>query len=222
MDMEYTPQSISQRMILTASMPFDDVDAIEKLITNYQTSFGWSVLPAYIKTARGIIPKGQTGKLIGLVGYPSGGVSTRTKVNEVRDMVYEGADAFHLVVNTGFVLSGNWDDIQCEILAVVKSAGERPVSLILESAYLSDPQIMRLINNCVEVGIQSIGTSTGWLPMNPDVEQIKRISEMVYGRMQIMAAGVVNFDQVNEFLVAGVDQVIIRQQHAEAILAQVV
>ncbi len=220
--MEYSSQSLSQRMILTASMPFDDLNAIEKLITNYQTSFGWSVLPSYLKTARAVIPKGHTGKLIGLVGYPSGGVSTKTKVNEVRDMVYERADAFHMVVNTGFVLSGNWDDIQCEILSVVKSAGEHPVSLILESAYLSDPQIMRLINNCVEVGIQSIGTSTGWLPMNPDIEQIKRISEMVYGRMQIMAAGVVSLDQVNDFLEAGVDQVIIRQQHAEAILAQVV
>lgn len=218
--MDYTLKTLTQRMILTACMPYDDLNAIEKLLSDYQSSFGWAVLPAFLKTARGLVPKGHVSKLIGLVGYPAGGVSTKTKVNEVRDMVYEGADAFHMVVNTGFVLSGNWDDIQCEILSVVKAAGGRPVSLILESAYLSDPQIMRVINNCVEIGIKSIGTSTGWLPMNPDTDQIKRISEMVYGRMQIMAAGVVSLDQVNDFLAAGVDQVVIRQQHAEAILAQ--
>ncbi len=40
--------------------------------------------------------------------------------------------------------------------------------------------------------------------------------------MKIMAAGAVSLDQVNQFLEAGADQIIIRQQHAEAILAQLV
>jgi deoxyribose-phosphate aldolase len=220
--MEYSPQTLSQRMILTAAMPFDDLRAIEKLMTEHSSVFGLAVLPSYIKPARAMLPKSQESKLIGLVGYPTGGVSTKTKVNEVRDMYYEGADVFHVVVNTSFVLSGNWEDVECELLSVVHEVGDRPVSLILEAAYLSDPQIMRVINICVEVGIQSIGTSTGWLPKNPDLDQIKRISEMVYQRMKIMAAGAVSLDQVNQYLEAGADQIIIRQQHAEAILAQLV
>ena len=219
---EYSPQTLSQRMILTAAMPFDDLQAIEKLMTDYPDSLGLAVLPSYLKSARMMLPKVKESKLIGLVGYPTGGVTTKTKVNEIRDMYYEEADAFHVVVNTSFVLSGNWEDVECELLSVVQAAADRPVSLILEAAYLSDPQIMRLNNICVEVGIKSIGTSTGWLPKNPDREQIKRISEMVYQRMTIMAAGAVSLDQVNEYLEAGADQIIIRQQHAEAILAQVV
>ncbi|MBE0688231.1 MAG: hypothetical protein IH585_19730 [Anaerolineaceae bacterium] len=219
--MEYSSQSLSQRMILTAAMPFDDLRAIEKLMTDYSSGFGLAVLPSYLKPARAMLAKDHESKLIGLVGYPTGGVSTKTKVIEVRDMYFEGADAFHVVVNTSFVLSGNWEDLECELLSVVHAAGDRPVSLILEAAYLSDPQIMRLINICAETGIRSIGTSTGWLPKNPDLEQIKRISEMVYQRMTIMAAGVVSLDQVNEYLEAGADQIIIRQQHAEAILAQI-
>jgi len=211
--MDYSPQTLLQRMILTAAMPFDDLKAIEKLLTDYSSGFGLAVLPSNIKSARAMLSKNQQSKLIGLVGYPAGGVSTKTKVNEVRDLFFEG-------VNTSFVLSGNWEDVECELLSVVHSAGERPVSLILEAAYLSDPQIMRLINISTETGIKSIGTSTGWLPKNPDLDQIKRISEMVYRRMTIMAAGAVSFDQVNEYLQAGADQIIIRQQHAEAILAQ--
>lgn len=218
--MEYSPQALFQRMILTAAMPFDDLKAIEKLMTDYTSGFGLAVLPSYLKPARAMLPKSHDIKLIGLVGYPSGGVSTKTKVNEVRDMYYEGADAFHVVVNTSFVLSCNWDDVECELLSVVHSAVDRPVSLILEAAYLSDPQIMRMINICTETGIKSIGTSTGWLPKNPDLEQIKRISEMVYHRIIIMAAGAVSLDQVNEYLEAGADQIIIRQQHAEAIREQ--
>lgn len=218
--MDYSPQTLSQRMILTAAMPFDDLHAIKKLMTDYPYSLGLAVLPSYLKSARAMLPKVKESKLIGLVGYPTGGVTTKTKVNEVRDMYYEEADAFHVVVNTSFVLSGNWEDVECELLSVVHAAADRPVSLILEAAYLSDPQIMRLNNICVEVGIKSIGTSTGWLPKNPDLEQIKRISEMVYQRMPIMAAGAVSLDQVNDYLEAGADQIIIRQQHAEAILAQ--
>lgn len=218
--MEYSPQTLSQRMIMTAAMPFDDMKAIEKLLTDYTSGFGLAVLPSNIKSARAMLPRNQESKLIGLVGYPAGGVSTKTKVNEVRDLIFEGADAFHVVVNTSFVLSGNWEDVECELFSVVHAAGDRPVSLILEAAYLSDPQIMRLINICAETGIKSIGTSTGWLPKSPDLDQIKRISEMVYQRMMIMAAGAVSLDQVNEYLEAGADQIIIRQQHAEAILAQ--
>lgn len=218
--MEYSPQTLSHRMILTAAMPFDDLKAIEKLMTEYPSGFGLAVLPSYMKSARALLPKSLDSRLIGLVGYPTGGVTTKTKVNEVRDMYFEGADAFHVVVNTSFVLSGNWEDLECELLSVVHAAVERPVSLILEAAYLSDPQIMRLINICTETGIKSIGTSTGWLPKNPDLDLIKRISEMVYRRMTIMAAGVVSLDQVDEYLEAGADQIIIRQQHAEAILAQ--
>jgi len=218
--MEYTPQALSQRMILTAAMPFDDLKAIEKLMADYPSGYGLAVLPSYLKLAREMLPKVHDSKLIGLVGYPTGGVTTKTKVNEVRDCYFEGADAFHVVVNTSYVLSGNWEDVECELLSVVHAAVDRPVSLILEAAYLSDPQIMRLINICTETGIKSIGTSTGWLPKNPDFEQIKRISEMVYKRMLIMAAGAVSLDQVDEYLEAGADQIIIRQQHAEAILAQ--
>ena len=218
--MEYTPHALSQRMILTAAMPFDDLKAIEKLMADYPSGYGLAVLPSYLKLARAMLPKLHDSKLIGLVGYPTGGVTTKTKVNEVRDLYFEGADAFHVVVNTSYVLSGNWDDVECELLSVVHAAVDRPVSLILEAAYLSDPQIMRLINICVETGIKSIGTSSGWLPKNPDLEQIKRISEMVYKRMLIMAAGAVSLDQVDEYLEAGADQIIIRQQHAEAILAQ--
>ena len=218
--MEYSPQALSQRMILTAAMPFDDFKAIEKLMSDYPSGYGLAVLPSYLKLARAMLPKVHDSKLIGLVGYPTGGVTTKTKVNEVRDLYFEGADVFHVVVNTSFVLSGNWDDVECELLSVVHAAVDRPVSLILEAAYLSDPQIMRLINICTETGIKSIGTSTGWLPKSPDLDQIKRISEMVYKRMTIMAAGAVSLDQVNEYLEAGADQIIIRQQHAEAILAQ--
>jgi deoxyribose-phosphate aldolase len=219
--MEYSPQALSQRMILTAAMPFDNIHSIEKLMTEYSSSFGLAVLPSYLQLSRAMLPKDRESKLIGLVGYPTGGVTTKTKVNEIRDMYFEGADAFHVVVNTSFVLSGNWEDLECELISVVHAAVERPVSLILEAAYLSDPQIMRLINLCTETGIKSIGASTGWLPKSPDLDQFKRISEIVYQRMKIMAAGAVSLDQVNEYLEAGADQIIIRQQHAEAILAQI-
>jgi deoxyribose-phosphate aldolase len=80
---------------------------------------------------------------------------------------------------------------------------------------------MRLVNLCADLGINNIGTNTGWLPMNPDAEQVLRIKEMVHGRMGIIAAGVVNLDQANQYLNAGADYITIRQQHAEAILAQI-
>lgn len=219
--MKLDHQTLSQRMILTAAMPFDDLNAIQKLL-NQPTSFkGFAVLPSFVQSAKKMLNPETSTKLIGLAGYPAGGVSTKTKVNEVRDLVYEGVDEFHVVANTGQILSGEWEDVQCELISVVHSAKDLPVSLIMEASYLNDQQIMRLINMSVDVGIQSIGTSSGWLPMNPDNDQILRIKDMVYGRLPIMVSGTVNMEQAEQLIQSGIDSIIIRLQHAEAILAQI-
>lgn len=218
--MEIDHQTLSQRMILTAAMPFDDLKAIQNLLNQPVSFKGFAVLPSFVQAAKKMLNLERTTKLIGLAGYPAGGVSTKTKVNEVRDLVYEGVDEFHVVANTGQILSGEWEDVQCELISVVHSAKERPVSLIMEAAYLSDHQIMRLLNLCVDIGIHSIGTSSGWLPMNPDFDQILKIKEMIYGRLPIMVAGTVNMEQAVQLIQSGIDSIIIRLQHAEAILAQ--
>ena len=218
--MDFTTETLLRRFILTAVMPFDDVSAVDKLLTFTDSCHGVAFLPSFIHLAKTSVSAENRGKLIGLVGYPTGGVSTKTKVNEVRDLVYERAGAFHVVANTGYILSGNWDDIHCELLAVQHAASQRPVSGIMEAAYLSDHQIMRLVNLCADLGINNIGTNTGWLPMNPDAEQVLRIKEMVHGRMEIIVAGVVSLDQADQYLNSGADYIAIRQQHAEAILAQ--
>lgn len=215
-------KTLSQRMILTASMPFDDGKAIESLIKQSISFKGFAVLPSLLSFARKLLKTSRNEKLVGLVGYPSGGSSTKTKVNEIRDLVYEKADEFHLVANTGFILSGRWEDVECELISAIHSANGLPVSLIMESAYLSDHQIMRLVNLSVDVGVRSIGTSTGWLPMNPDPDQIRKIQDIVYDRLPLMVAGVVNLDQAVELVEAGIDSLIIRAQHAEAIQAQLV
>lgn len=218
--MEIDHQTLSQRMILTAAMPFDDLNAIQNLLNQSVSFKGFAVLPSFVQPAKKMLNPETTTKLIGLAGYPAGGVSTKTKVNEVRDLVYDGVDEFHVVANTGQILSGAWEDVQCELISVVHSAKERPVSLIMEAAYLSDHQIMRLLNLCVDIGIHSIGTSSGWLPMNPDFDQILKIKEMVYGRLPIMVAGTVNMDQAVQLIQSGIESIIIRLQHAEAILVQ--
>lgn len=218
--MKLDHQSLSQRMILTAAMPFDDLNAIQNLLTQSTSFKGFAVLPSFVQSAKKMLNSETSTKLIGLAGYPAGGVSTKTKVNEVRDLVYEGVDEFHVVANTGQILSGEWEDVQCELISVVHSAKDLPVSLIIEASYLNDQQIMRLVNMSVDVGIQSIGTSSGWMPMNPDIDQILRIKDMVYDRLPIMVSGTVNMEQAEQLIQSGIDSIIIRLQHAEAILAQ--
>lgn len=218
--MEFTVETLSHHLVLTATLPGDNMNVLENLIKWHPALRGIGVLPASIEIARLLVEKQETLKLIGLVGYPTGGVSLKTKVNEIRDMNIAGADAYHVVVNSWNILSGNWGDVQWELLTIHNTAGRRPVSLIMEAAYLSDHQIMRLVNLCVEVGIQSIATSTGWLPKNPDLEQFLRIKEMVYGRIPIMVTGVFNLEQAEEVFEAGADTIVIPYQAAETIFSQ--
>ncbi len=215
-------KTLSQRMIITAAMPFDDEKTIERIINQSITFKGFAVLPSFLNHAKKLLDATRNEKLIGLVGYPSGGVSTKTKVNEIRDLVYEKANEFHVVANVGYILSGRWEDVECELISVIHSSNGLPVSLIMESSYLSDHQIMRLVNLSVDVGVHCIGTSTGWLPMNPDLEQIQKIQEIVYDRLPLMVAGVENVEQAVGLVEKGITSLIIRAQHAEAIQAQLV
>lgn len=125
----------------------------------------------------------------GPVGFPGGGQTTDLKVQEVRQLIAEGAREVDMVVNIGKVLSGDYDYVREDLRRVVEAAAPVPAKVILETHYLNEQQIRRVCDIAVEVGMAWVKTSTGWAPTGATVEKVAIIADQLRGRIQIKGAG---------------------------------
>lgn len=125
----------------------------------------------------------------GPVGFPGGGHATDTKVQEVRQLIADGAREVDMVVNIGKVLSGDYDYVREDLRRVVDAAAPVPAKVILETHYLNEEQIRRVCDIAVEVGMKWVKTSTGWAPTGATVEKVSIIADQLKGRIDIKGAG---------------------------------
>lgn len=98
-----------------------------------------------------------------VVGFPSGAHHRLVKATEARQAYEHGADEIDMVINLGNVRSGNWVGVRDDI-AAVRSAIPNTVILkvIIESAALTDAEIVQCCTIAVDAGAQFVKTSTGF------------------------------------------------------------
>lgn len=66
----------------------------------------------------------------GVVGFPSGGVTTATKAREAAELLGMGCRELDMVINVGLLRSSRHDEVRADIRAVVDTAGRVPVKVI--------------------------------------------------------------------------------------------
>jgi deoxyribose-phosphate aldolase len=99
-------------------------------------------------------------KLATVCGFPSGKHTTAVKVAEAAESVRLGADEVDMVIDLGLLRAGRDRDLVREIRAV---RGEVPLlKVIIESAALSDEEIIVACEAAAEAGADFVKTSTGF------------------------------------------------------------
>ena len=99
-------------------------------------------------------------KLATVCGFPSGKHTTAVKVAEAAESVRLGADEVDMVIDLGLLKAGGYRDLVREIRAV---RGEVPLlKVIIESAALSDEEIVVACEAAAEAGADFVKTSTGF------------------------------------------------------------
>ena len=78
-----------------------------------------------------------------VVGFPHGNQHAAVKAFETKQAVADGATEIDLVINIGWLRSGDTDAVEAEIRGVVEAASGHCVKVILECAYLTDVQIVQ-------------------------------------------------------------------------------
>ncbi|QZH63964.1 deoxyribose-phosphate aldolase [Mycolicibacterium farcinogenes] len=131
-------------------------DAIE--LGTYSVCVSPSMLPVEI-------PSGSTLKLAAVCGFPSGKHSSAVKAAEAAEAVGHGADEIDTVIDIGAAKAGAYDRVEADI-AAVRAAAPAPTVLkvIIESAALTDQEIIQTCRAAVAAGADFVKTSTGFHP----------------------------------------------------------
>ena len=125
----------------------------------------------------------------GTVGFPSGGETTAIKSAITAELIHMGCREIDMVNNLTWLKARNKALYVQDVRAVVKAASGRPVKVILECHWLTEAEIVRACEWCVEAGAAWVKTGTGWAPTGATLENVALITQTVGARCQVKAAG---------------------------------
>lgn len=137
--------------------------------------------------------KGTNVKVATVIGFPSGAVKSSVKAAETAQAVADGADEVDMVINLGAVKEGDWDLVEADIKAV-RDAAPAPVivKVIIESAALTDEEIVKACEASERAGVDFVKTSTGFHPAGgASAHAVALMSKTVAPRLGVKASGAI-------------------------------
>jgi deoxyribose-phosphate aldolase len=126
-----------------------------------------------------------------VIGFPSGAHQPAVKAHEAEVAVAAGATELDMVINLGLAKAGQWDALR-EDIAAVRAATPSTVLLkvILESAALTDDEIVACCRAAEAAGADYVKTSTGFHPSGgASIEAVRLMASTVGDRLGVKASG---------------------------------
>lgn len=128
-------------------------------------------------------------KVATVCGFPSGNHTAATKAAEATESSRLGADEVDMVINIGLLKEGRADLVEAEIRAV-REATTGLLKVIIESAALTDDEIVAACRAAEAAGADFVKTSTGFHPAGgASVHAVELMAETVGGRLGVKASG---------------------------------
>ena len=123
-------------------------------------------------------------------GFPSGAHTSAVKAAEAAGAVARGADEIDMVVDLKLVKEHDFDAVEADIRAVERAVGEGVLKVIIESAALSDEEIVACCRAAERAGADFVKTSTGFHPAGgADVHAVELMRATVGDRLGVKASG---------------------------------
>jgi deoxyribose-phosphate aldolase len=126
-----------------------------------------------------------------VVGFPSGAHVAAVKAREAQLAVGSGATELDMVLDLGALKEGAWARIEAEV-ATVRTAVPRLIVLkvILETAILSDREIVTATKASSAGGADFVKTSTGFHPAGgASIRAVSLMARAGDGRLGVKASG---------------------------------
>ena len=123
-------------------------------------------------------------------GFPSGAHATSVKAAEAADAVAKGAEEVDMVVNLRLVKEGDFDAVEADIRGVREACRGALLKVIIESAALTDDEIVATCRAAEVAGADFVKTSTGFHPAGgASTHAVALMRATVGDRLGVKASG---------------------------------
>ncbi len=199
---------LNQYIDHTLLKPTATVTDIKKLSKEAKTYNFFSVCinSCYISLAKAAL-KNTDVKICTVIGFPLGATDTKTKVEEAKEAIKNGADEIDMVINIGFLKSKLYDEVYNDIAQVKKAIGNKILKVIIETCYLTDDEKKIACQLALKTNTDFIKTSTGFGTGGATFEDVKLMKEVVKNNAQIKASGgIKDFETAKKYIDLGVSR----------------
>lgn len=185
------------------------IASIDKLVdeARQHNFLGICVPPFWVKRAKREIGEGKI-TLVTVAGFPLGYNLTETKLDEIKRAIDNGADEIDVVWNVSSFKTGlPWTKIEIAKCSKLVHDHQKILKVIIETAYLSDAEIVEGSKLCADAGADFVKTSTGFAPSGATVDHIRLMRQAVPAEVGIKASGgIKSREQAIQLIEAGADR----------------
>ena len=192
---------------LSPTLTVSDVDRLVEEAIQHNL-FGICIPPFWVKRAKREIGNSRV-QLVTIAGFPLGYNMTETKIDEIKSALHNGADEIDLVWNISSFKTGmGWEKIEIVKCGKLVHESQKLLKVIIETAYLSEEEIIQACKICADAGVDFVKTSTGFAPAGAKVEHIALMRKHLPESVGIKASGgIKNYDQALQMIEAGADRI---------------
>lgn len=145
------------------------------------------VYPIHVPLAVELLHHQRRVKVGTVIGFPTGATTPATKLFEAQEAVDKGATELDVVINLGWLKSGQHDALHREMATICEETGQL-VKAILETSLLTPDEMSLAAHLCMDAGVAFLKTSTGWQG-GATVAVVQQLHSLTQGRVGIKASG---------------------------------
>ena len=173
---------------LSPTLTISDIDKIVEEANEFGF-LGVCVPPFWVKRAQREIGNRKI-ILVTVAGFPLGYNMTETKLDEIKRAIDNGANEIDVVWNvTSFKTGLPWTKIELAKCSNLAHNNGALLKVIIETAYLSDPEIEKACKLCSDAGSDFVKTSSGFAPSGAKVENVVLMKKNLPDHVGIKASG---------------------------------
>jgi len=167
---------------------------------------GVCVNPIYVATCKRYLA-GSNVKIVTVIGFPLGECKPSIKQSEARVALADGADELDMVLCGSKLRAGEYDYVVRDIKWVVEDS-DKPVKVIIESATLTDEQIIKACELSMKAGAAFVKTSTGFIGGGASEHAVTLMRKTVGDRLGVKASGgITDRATAEKMIAAGADRI---------------
>ena len=129
-------------------------------------------------------------KVCSVVGFPLGAMQNRSKGLEAQCAIEDGAQEIDMVINVGFLKSGDLRKVEEDIRAVKRTCRSTTIlKVIIETGLLTDDEKVMACQIAKKVGADFVKTCTGFAKGGAKARDIALMRKIVGTKMGVKASG---------------------------------